>query len=69
MMTVRCAVALHGYTLYRTREKEKKRKDYAFRRRFDEKPSYLPGCPTVPHYTLYNTVAQDRKDGLGSAYQ
>ena len=26
-------------------EKEKKRKDYACRRQFDEKPSIIPGCP------------------------
>ncbi len=25
--------------------KEKKRKDYTFRRQFDEKPSIIPGCP------------------------
>jgi len=24
---------------------EKKRKDYTFRRRFNEKPSIIPGCP------------------------
>ena len=24
---------------------EKKRKDYAFRRQFNEKPSMIPGCP------------------------
>ena len=24
---------------------EKKRKDYAFRRQFDDKPSIIPGCP------------------------
>jgi len=26
-------------------EKKKKRKDYAFRRQFNEKPSITPGCP------------------------
>ena len=26
-------------------EKKKRRKDYAFWRRFDEKPSIIPGCP------------------------
>jgi len=26
-------------------QKEKKRKDYAFRRQFVEKPSIIPGCP------------------------
>jgi len=25
--------------------KEKKRKDYTFRRQFNEKPSIIPGCP------------------------
>ncbi len=36
-------VSLHPLpSLYR---KEKKRKDYAFRRQFDEKPSSIPGCP------------------------
>ncbi len=28
-----------------TARKEKKRKDYAFRRQFDEKPNIIPGCP------------------------
>ncbi len=28
-----------------TTRKEKKRKDYAFRRQFNEKPSIIPGCP------------------------
>ena len=27
--------------------KEKKRKDYAFRRQFNEKPSITPGCPAT----------------------
>ena len=32
---------------------EKKRKDYAFQRQFNEKPSIIPGCPVqVPVYTL-----------------
>jgi len=26
-------------------QKEKKRKDYTFRRQFNEKPSIVPGCP------------------------
>jgi len=26
---------------------EKKRKDYAFRRQFNEKPSVIPGCPVL----------------------
>jgi len=28
-----------------TDRKEKKRKDYTFRRQFNEKPSIIPGCP------------------------
>ena len=27
------------------KQKEEKRKDYAFRRQFNEKPSIIPGCP------------------------
>ncbi len=27
------------------RKKREKRKDYAFRRQFNEKPSIIPGCP------------------------
>ena len=27
------------------KEKKNKRKDYAFRRHFNEKPSIIPGCP------------------------
>ena len=38
-----------GHTAYPVRvspeRKEKKRKDYAFRRQFNEKPSIIPGCP------------------------
>ncbi len=32
-------------TLLPANLKEKKRKDYAFRRQFNEKPSVIPGCP------------------------
>jgi hypothetical protein len=33
--------------------KEKKRKDYTFRRQFNEKPSIIPGCPgAVKHPAL-----------------
>ncbi len=35
-------ILLHKYSQKRT---EKQRKDYAFRRQFDEKPSIMPGCP------------------------
>ena len=35
-------ILLHKYSQKRT---EKQRKDYAFRRQFDEKPSIIPGCP------------------------
>jgi len=31
--------------LHEMKRKEKKRKDYAFRRQFNEKPSIIPGCP------------------------
>ena len=31
--------------------REKKRKDYAFWRQFDEKPIIVPGCPGLPHHT------------------
>ena len=27
------------------RQRRKEKKDYAFRRQFDEKPSIIPGCP------------------------
>ena len=37
------------------KRKEKKRKDYAFRRRFNEKPSFIPGCP-VSWLCLYCVV-------------
>ena len=33
------------YSKDETKSKEKKRKDYAFRRQFNEKPSIIPGCP------------------------
>ena len=35
-----------------TLEKEKKRKDYAFRRQFNEKPSIIPGCPGIERYLV-----------------
>ena len=31
----------------------KKRKDYAFRRQFNEKPSIIPGCPGSGIHTLH----------------
>jgi len=31
-------------------EKKENRKDYAFRRQFNEKPSIIPGCPGVCSY-------------------
>ena len=31
-------------------EKKKKRKYYAFRRQFGEKPSMIPGCPDAASY-------------------
>ncbi len=33
--------------LFVVSEKKKKRKDYAFRRQFNEKPSIIPGCPDI----------------------
>jgi len=33
------------YTTKKPAEKEKKRKDYAFCRQFEEKPRIIPGCP------------------------
>jgi len=35
----------------RSQEKKTKRKDYTFRRQFDEKPSVIPGCPGPKCYT------------------
>jgi len=41
-----------------TKRKEKKRKDYAFRRQFIEKPSIIPGCPVLRHANhTYHDVA------------
>ncbi len=34
---------------------EKKRKDYAFRRQFNEKPSIIPGCPG-PYTTMIQSM-------------
>jgi hypothetical protein len=31
---------------------EKKRKDYTFRRQFNEKPSIIPGCPVCRYCIL-----------------
>ena len=39
------------YHWHATRSRKEKRKDYAFWRQFNEKPSIIPGCPE-PH-TLY----------------
>ena len=40
---------------------EKKRKDYAFRRRFIEKPSIIPGCPDLMEDTLHNSELDARQ--------
>ena len=32
--------------------REKKRKDYAFRRQFNEKPSIIPGWPALSRYCI-----------------
>ena len=37
------------------KEKEKKRKDYAFRRQFNEKPSIILGCPGTSHIHIQLT--------------
>ncbi len=44
--------------------KEKTRKDYAFRRQFNEKPSIIPGCPGyayrhVSSDTLVSDIEQE----------
>ncbi len=42
---------------------EKKRKDYAFRHQFNEKPSIIPGCPgklSLSHCKYSMTVQFDR---------
>ena len=31
---------------------EKRKKDYTFRRQFNEKPSIIPGCPGALHDTF-----------------
>ena len=42
-----CGVALQQLagSTRAAKRKEKKEKDYAFRRQFNEKPSIIPGCP------------------------
>ena len=45
----RCAVLCYCAML--CYEKKRKRKDYAFRCQFNEKPSIIPGCPAVLCYT------------------
>ena len=46
---------------------EKKRKDYAFRRQFNEKPSIIPGCPGVPKLHIVNYLYME--DGHGRSLQ
>jgi len=36
--------SVHGVLSITLIQKEKKRKDYTFRRQFNEKPSITPGC-------------------------
>ena len=38
-----------GGFMVRTEHVEQKRKDYAFRCQFNEKPSVIPGCPGTEH--------------------
>ena len=53
------AARLHNHKIIETGldsqaiEKEKKRKDYTFRRQFNEKPSIIPGCPDHRLYIWY----------------
>ncbi len=39
-LSMRCAAYEHPLD-----EKEKEKKDYAFRRQFNKKPNVIPGCP------------------------
>ena len=55
---------------------EKKRKDYAFRHQFNEKPSIIPGCPgtstnnpiqkLVPQHACLNAVQLANGKGHGT---
>jgi len=47
------------------KEKTKKRKDYAFRRQFDEKPSIIPGCPGDRWYELMVISIRQQEISLG----
>ena len=47
------------------KEKTKKRKDYAFRRQFDEKPSIIPGCPGDRCYELMVISIRQQEISLG----
>jgi hypothetical protein len=46
-------------------KKRKKRKDYAFRRQINEKPSIIPGCldALFQHMVTMRAVANSRKAG------
>jgi len=39
---------MHSWDKTTAEKKKKKRKDYAFWRQFNEKPSIIPGCPGTP---------------------
>ncbi len=44
---------------------EKKRKDYAFRRQFNEKPSIIPGCPdAVQAYNAERPARRHKSDSV-----
>ena len=44
------------------KKKEKKRKDYAFRRQINEKPSIIPGCLGDP---MHHVSLNRSRDGVG----
>jgi len=47
-------IAVPTVSMLKEKEKKrKKRKDYAFRRQFNEKPSIIPGCPEVSMLQLH----------------
>ncbi len=45
-----------------------KRKDYAFRRQFNEKPSIIPGCPGIKRYLIL-TLARPTVPLVASSLQ
>ncbi len=49
MSTLKASVSGSERLAWHAKRKEKKRKDYTFRRQFNEKPSIIPGCPEAWH--------------------